>query len=76
MLDERELFIRRAIGWVLRETAKKRPELVYDWLRPRVGRTSGATLREPLRHLSPGDRDELLLRHPTLSRSRRARETG
>ena len=25
MLDEKEFFIRKAIGWVLRDTAKKRP---------------------------------------------------
>ena len=30
MLEEREFFIRKAIGWVLRETSKRRPELVYD----------------------------------------------
>lgn len=29
MLDEREFFIRKAIGWILRETSKRRPELVY-----------------------------------------------
>lgn len=28
MLEEREFFIRKAIGWVLRETGKARPELV------------------------------------------------
>lgn len=28
MLEEREFFIRRAIGWVLRETGKRRPDLV------------------------------------------------
>ena len=35
MLDEREFFIRKAIGWVLRETAKQRPALVAAWLEPR-----------------------------------------
>ena len=35
MLDDKEFFIRKAIGWVLRETAKKRPGLVYTWLLPR-----------------------------------------
>jgi 3-methyladenine DNA glycosylase AlkD len=28
MLDEKEFFIRKAIGWVLREVSKKRPKLV------------------------------------------------
>lgn len=30
--------IRKAIGWVLRETSKKRPTLVYEWLAPRASR--------------------------------------
>jgi 3-methyladenine DNA glycosylase AlkD len=32
MLEEREFFVRKAIGWVLREVGKKRPELVTRWL--------------------------------------------
>ena len=28
MLDEKEFFIRKAIGWVLREVSKKRPDEV------------------------------------------------
>src|SRR6185503_1127671 len=32
MLEEREFFIRKAIGWILRETSRKQPKLVYDWL--------------------------------------------
>jgi 3-methyladenine DNA glycosylase AlkD len=53
LLDDREFFIRKAIGWVLRETARKRPELVYDWLVPRAARASGVTIREALKPLSP-----------------------
>ena len=34
MLDETEFFIRKAIGWVLRETAEKRAEMVFTWLLP------------------------------------------
>ena len=33
MLEEREFFIRKAIGWVLREVSKKRPALTYRFLR-------------------------------------------
>lgn len=51
MLDEREFFIRKAIGWILREVSKKRPELVYDWLLPRAGRASGVTVREAVKYL-------------------------
>jgi 3-methyladenine DNA glycosylase AlkD len=51
MLDEREFFIRKAIGWVLRETSKRRPALVADWLEPRVARASGVTWREAVKYL-------------------------
>ena len=60
MLDEREFFIRKAIGWVLRETSKRRPREVYDWLLPRARRASGVTMREATKYLSPEQRDALL----------------
>ncbi len=60
MLDEREFFIRKAIGWVLREVAKKRPELVDAWLAPRTDRVSGVTLREAVRYLPESRRREFL----------------
>lgn len=50
-LEDQEFFIRKAIGWVLRETSKKRPELVADWVRPRAGRMAGLTFREATRQL-------------------------
>jgi len=53
MLAEKEFFIRKAIGWVLRETAKKRPALVAAWLEPRIHLLSGVTLREALKPLPP-----------------------
>jgi 3-methyladenine DNA glycosylase AlkD len=56
MLDEREFFIRKAIGWVLRDTSKKRPDLVYGWLLPRAARASGVTRREAVKHLSDKQR--------------------
>ena len=59
MLDEKEFFIRKAIGWVLRETSKKRPKLVYHYLRPRRGRVSGLTLREGAKYLSDAQRRSL-----------------
>ncbi len=51
MLEEKEFFIRKAIGWVLREVSKKRPALVADWLASRMSRASGVTLREALKYL-------------------------
>jgi 3-methyladenine DNA glycosylase AlkD len=60
MLDEREFFIRKAIGWVLRETAKKQPAMVYRWLKSRVKRASGVTVREAVKYLPEKQRRELL----------------
>jgi 3-methyladenine DNA glycosylase AlkD len=60
MLDEREFFIRKAIGWVLRETAKTRPQIVAEWLRPRAARASGVTVREAVKHLLDEDRAMIL----------------
>jgi 3-methyladenine DNA glycosylase AlkD len=62
MLEEREFFIRKAIGWVLRETSKKRPELVYDWIRERAARASGVTIREAVKYLSEEQRKDVLAR--------------
>jgi 3-methyladenine DNA glycosylase AlkD len=59
MLAEKEFFIRKAIGWVLRETAKKRPALVADWLEPRITQLSGVTLREALKPLPEPTRQTL-----------------
>lgn len=60
MLEEREFFVRKAIGWVLRETGKRRPELVAAWLAPRTGRASGVTVREAVKYLAPDDATRLL----------------
>jgi 3-methyladenine DNA glycosylase AlkD len=60
MLDEREFFIRKAIGGVLRETGRKRPDLVYAWLEPRASRASGITVREAVKYLSPEQRGAIL----------------
>jgi 3-methyladenine DNA glycosylase AlkD len=60
MLDEREFFIRKAIGWVLREASRKRPDLVFAWVAPRAARCSGVTIREAVKHLTGDQRAEIL----------------
>jgi 3-methyladenine DNA glycosylase AlkD len=60
MLAEREFFIRKAIGWVLRETAKRQPDVIATWLAPRAGRASGVTMREAVKWLPAGQRDALM----------------
>lgn len=53
MLGEQEFFIRKAIGWVLRDTSKKRPTLVRDFVARHRDAMSGLTLREATRRLPP-----------------------
>lgn len=60
MLDEKEFFIRKAIGWVLRETGKRRSPEVIAWLAPRTGRASGVTMREAVRYLPAPDAERLM----------------
>jgi len=59
MIEEREFFIRKAIGWVLREVSKKRPALVYEFLRGHQDRVSGLTLREGSKYLPDAKRRAL-----------------
>jgi 3-methyladenine DNA glycosylase AlkD len=60
MLDEREFFIRKAIGWVLREASKKRPGEVAAWIAPRTHRASGVTMREVVKYLAPSEANRLM----------------
>jgi 3-methyladenine DNA glycosylase AlkD len=51
LLPEREFFIRKVLGWVLREVAARHPEVVSAWLRTHMAGMNLVTLREPLRKL-------------------------
>jgi 3-methyladenine DNA glycosylase AlkD len=59
MLDEREFFIGKAIGWVLREVSKKRPELAYGFLRTHRARVSRLSLQEGSKYLPAAHRKAL-----------------
>jgi len=51
-IDDRDFFIRKAIGWSLRDHARHDP----DWVRTFVGEhpdLSGLSRREALKHLGP-----------------------
>ena len=61
MLAEREFFIRKAIGWVLREVSKKRPKLVFEFLREHREEVSGLTLSEGAKYLPAAQRRALRL---------------
>jgi hypothetical protein len=51
MLTEQEFFIRKVIGWVLRETSKREPAYVAAWTGAHLDRMSGVTFREAVRRL-------------------------
>jgi 3-methyladenine DNA glycosylase AlkD len=59
MLTEREFFIRKAIGWVLRDVAKRHPDVVASYLEANLRSVSPLTFREAVKYL-PKDRRELL----------------
>ncbi len=60
MIEEKEFFIRKAIGWVLREACRRRPDEVAAWLRPRTHRASGVTMREAVKYLPPHEAERLM----------------
>lgn len=60
MWEEKEFFVRKAIGWVLRDSSKKTPERVIRFVRPRASRASGVTIREAVKYLPEATRDEIL----------------
>ena len=72
MLEEKEFFIRKAIGWVLREAGKRRPDEVTAWLGPRTHRASGVTMREAVKYLAESDAARLMAAY----RDRRAAGGG
>jgi 3-methyladenine DNA glycosylase AlkD len=59
MVGEKEFFTRKAIGWVLRDVSKKRPQLAYEFLSEHIHEVSGLTLREGSKYLPEAQRDEL-----------------
>jgi 3-methyladenine DNA glycosylase AlkD len=62
MLGEREFFIRKAIGWVLRAVVRKRPALTVGFVERHAREMSGLTFREAVRRLPAGDQRRLLRR--------------
>ncbi|MEV5988568.1 DNA alkylation repair protein [Streptomyces sp. NPDC052051] len=60
LLEDPRFFVRKALGWVLRQASKKHPAEVHGWLLPRAGRSSGVTVREAVRYLDDGQREAVL----------------
>jgi len=59
LLAEREFFIRKAIGWVLREISRRDPDWAADWTERHLAGMSGVTFREAVRRLPAAEADRL-----------------
>lgn len=62
MLGDREFFIRKAIGWVLRSTAKRTPERTYRFVEEHARELSGLSFREATRNLPEAQQERLRAR--------------
>ncbi len=51
-LNEKEFFIRKAIGWVLRDVSRKQPEFVIDFVRKYKNELSPLSYREATKYLN------------------------
>lgn len=52
MCDDSSFYVCKAIGWVLRDTGRRRPEMVFDWVLSRADRLPPVALREAVKPLS------------------------
>jgi 3-methyladenine DNA glycosylase AlkD len=59
MLDEKEFFVRKAIGWVLREISRHDPAWVAGWTADHLAEMSGVTFREAVRRLPAAEGERL-----------------
>lgn len=59
MLSDKEFFIRKAIGWVLRSTAKRTPERTYTFVEKYARELSPLSFREATRALTPAQQKKL-----------------
>ena len=50
-LDDRDFFLRKAIGWALRQYARTDPDWVRAFVAAHDDRISGLSRREALKHL-------------------------
>jgi 3-methyladenine DNA glycosylase AlkD len=59
MIEEKEFFIRKAIGWILREVSKKQPQWSFDFLMRHRETASGLTMREGSKYLPESQQKRL-----------------
>ncbi|MGH3293128.1 MAG: DNA alkylation repair protein [Trebonia sp.] len=65
MLAEKEFFIRKATGWVLREISRREPAWVAKWTEDHISEVSGVAFREAIRHLPADEADRLTASRPS-----------
>ncbi|MGB1698032.1 MAG: DNA alkylation repair protein [Thermoplasmatota archaeon] len=63
LLDDESFWIRKAIGWVLREIVKKEPHLVVEFCNQHGARMSKLSYREATRNLLPAEGAQLTQFH-------------
>ena len=59
LIDDREFFVAKALGWVLRDTGRRRPDMVLDWVEPRFPRLTPVTAREAIKPFSADVQERL-----------------
>lgn len=59
LLGDPEFFVRKAIGWVLRSTAKRTPQRTYAFVEKHARALSGLSYREATRALTPAQQKKL-----------------
>lgn len=70
MLEETEFFIRKAIGWILRDLGRKHPEQTRAFVEAHLDRMSGLTLREAIKCLPAPEGEAFKARHAALGKPR------
>jgi 3-methyladenine DNA glycosylase AlkD len=75
LLTDDRFFVRKAIGWVLREGTKHHPQAVTGWLAGRLPQASSLTLREAVKRLPEDERRRLAAAH-AIAHPRRGRRTA
>lgn len=66
LLDDREFFVAKAIGWVLRDTGRRRPQMVLEWVEPRFTRMTPVTAREAIKPFPVDDQARLKALRPSV----------
>ena len=59
MIEEKEFFVRKAIGWVLRDLSRIRPDPVAAFVRRHMPVISGTTFREAVKYLPEPEQSEV-----------------